>query len=118
MSGVHNISLDDIGRAIRAGSAAVEALRTWVRGAEAYRICDERERAIQHGEAALTKLEREWSRIKSVVEATDRSYDLYVSRGADDEPQGCSCHLSAPCSWCTMQPDPDEPAKAQAEAGR
>lgn len=26
----------------------------------------------------------------------------------DYEPQGCSCHLSAPCSWCMAQSDEDD----------
>lgn len=101
MGSVAHISLNDIDRAIRAGSASLSALRTHIRGSEAYRLCDERERAIRDGEAALSKLSMEWDRIKSVMAATDRAYDRYVTDGRDDEPQGCSCHLSAPCSWCT-----------------
>lgn len=112
MSAASNISLNDIGRALSAGSAAVGALRTWVRGAEAYRICDERERAIQHGEAALTKLEREWPRIQALLSEAARSYDAYVTREVDQESQGCSCHLSAPCSWCENQSDADEIGEA------
>lgn len=103
-----DISINDIGRAISAGSAAVQALRTWVRGAEAYRVCDERERAIQRGDAALTKLEREWPRIQALLSEAARSYDAYVTREPDEGPQGCSCHLSAPCSWCEGQSDPNE----------
>ena len=109
MGNLSNISLNDIDRAIRAGSAAVEALRTHQRSAEGYRICSDRERAIRDGEAALSKLSSQWDRIKSVMGATDREYDRYVTRGReDDEPQGCSCHLSAPCSWCTSQTDEDD----------
>jgi len=26
----------------------------------------------------------------------------------DGEPESCSCHRSAPCSWCLTQSDPDE----------
>lgn len=24
------------------------------------------------------------------------------------EPEGCSCHICPPCSWCVEKPDPDE----------
>lgn len=39
-----------------------------------------------------------------------RAYEAERWRLIDDgeEPEGCSCHLSAPCSWCLTQSDPDE----------
>lgn len=97
------IRLSDIDAGLRAGLAAVEALRTWVKGAEAYRICSERERALQEGERALQALYDVWPRAKALIQESERSYDRYVTR--DFEPESCSCHLSAPCSFCMAQTD-------------
>lgn len=95
--------LSDIDRGLRAGLAAVEALRTWVRGSEAYRLCDDRERAIKDAERALAALERDWPRAKALLAEAGREYDRYVTQ--DREPESCSCHLSAPCGFCMMQVD-------------
>lgn len=100
-----SISLSDIDRGIRAGQAAVDALRTWVRGSEAHRICDERERSLRDAERALATLERVWPKAKALLSEAERAYDRYVTE--DREPDGCSCHLSAPCSYCTMGADDD-----------
>lgn len=97
------ISLSDIDSGIRAGLAAVEALRTWVKGAEAYRICSERERALMDAEKALNQLYAVWPKAKALIAESARSYDRYVER----EPESCSCHLSAPCSYCMSQSDDD-----------
>lgn len=110
MSG--EVRLSDIEYGIRAGLAAVEALRTWVKGVEAYRICDERERALREAERAMTALEKVWPKAKALIASSEREYDRYVT----SEPQGCSCHLSAPCSFCTMQTD-DEAALKTTEGG-
>lgn len=100
-----NISLSDIDRGIRAGQAAVDALRTWVKGSEAYRICDERERSLRDAERALATLARVWPKAKTLLGEAERAYDRYVTE--DRELDGCSCHLSAPCRYCTMQSDDD-----------
>lgn len=103
-----DIRLSDIDYGIRAGLVAVESLRTWVKGVEAYRICDERERALRDAERAMNRLSAEWPKASALIEASKREYDRYVTR----EPESCSCHLSAPCSYCTSQPDEDETQEA------
>lgn len=100
---VSDIRLDDIDRGIRDGLRAVESLRTWVKGVDAYRTCDERERSLRAAEGALAKLSAVWPRAQSLIGAAAREYDAYVER----EPEGCSCHLSAPCGYCMSQSDED-----------
>lgn len=98
-----DIRLSDIDRGIRAGLAAVESLRTWVKGAEAYRVCSEREQALKDAEKALDRLSAAWPRAQALIAEAATSYDNYVTR----EPECCSCHLSAPCSYCMSQSDED-----------
>lgn len=107
------VNLSDIERGIRSGQSAVESLRTWVKGVESYRICDERERALRDAERAVAELYKVWPKAQALIAESERSYDRYVTR--DYEPDGCSCHLSAPCSFCTMQADEDDDS-AQSEA--
>lgn len=104
-----DIRLCEIEYGIRAGLSAVESLRTWVRGSEAYRICSEREQALKNAERALDRLSSVWPKAQALIADAERSYDRYVER----EPESCSCHLSAPCSWCMSQPDPDETAQQE-----
>lgn len=99
-----DIRLSDIEYGIRAGLAAVESLRTWVKGSEAYRVCSERERALKDAERALDRLLAVWPRAQALIAVAETSYDSYVTR----EPENCSCHLSAPCGYCTNQDDEDE----------
>ena len=40
-------------------------------------------------------------RLKALKAEADRAYDRYVTRG----PECCSCHISAPCGYCTSQSD-------------
>ena len=96
-----DVRLSEIEHGIRAGLAAVEALRTWVKGSEAYRICSERERALKDAERTLQRLSAVWPKAQALVADAERAYDRYVER----EPESCSCHLSAPCGYCMSQTD-------------
>lgn len=96
-----DIRLSDIDYGIRAGLAAVESLRTWVKGVEAYRVCSERERALRDAEKAMERLSAVWPRAQALIASAAVEYDRYVTQ----EPESCSCHLSAPCSYCTSQSD-------------
>lgn len=95
------VRLDDIAYGIRSGLAAVESLRTWVKGVEAYRVCSERERALREAEHALGRLYAVWPKAQALIAQSALEYDRYVER----EPESCSCHLSAPCGYCISQPD-------------
>jgi len=96
---VSDIRLGEIYTALESGLASVESLKTWVRTSEAQRTCDLRERDIRAGRTALAKLQEAWPRIKALAAEAERSYDLYVTR--DRLADACSCHLSAPCGFCT-----------------
>lgn len=59
------------------------------------------------------KLQRIWNNMTP----EQRAYDRYVAPGMaaqfdrdryDFEPQGCSCHINPPCSFCTREADEDE----------
>ncbi|MDM8352858.1 hypothetical protein [Brevundimonas diminuta] len=106
-----DIRLSEIEYGIRAGIAAVEALRTWVKGSEAYRICSERERALEGAARELDRLSAVWPKARALIAESERSYDRYVER----DREACSCHLSAPCSFCTSQSDEDDDQAQQVQ---
>ena len=106
-----DIRLSEIEYGIRAGLEAVEALRTWVNGSEAYRICSDRERALKAAERELDRLSSVWPKAKALIAESERSYDRYVERASES----CSCHLSAPCSFCTSQSDEDDDQNQQVQ---
>lgn len=101
------ISLWDIESALRDGHAANEALSTWTRGPDAHDRYRERRDCIERGLATLRRLNEVWPNAKALLAAEARAYDAYVTR--DPEPC-CSCHLSAPCGFCTSQPDEEAEA--------
>lgn len=43
-------------------------------------------------------------RLRSLKAAADREYDNYVTR----ERECCSCHISAPCGYCTRETEDAE----------
>ena len=49
-------------------------------------------------------------RLRALKVEADRAYDRYVTRYDDRAPECCSCHISAPCSFCVNQSDDEEPA--------
>jgi len=49
-------------------------------------------------------------RLRALKAEADRSYDRRMTRYEDRAPECCSCHISAPCSFCVNQSDDDEPA--------
>ena len=44
-------------------------------------------------------------RLRGLMAEADRQYDHYVTR----EPVCCSCHISAPCSFCTCEDTEQRP---------
>lgn len=75
---------------------------------DAYQQAKNDAAVARQAESELAKLSANWSRIQSLLASSEREYDRYVTRGggyADDERTGCSCHLSAPCSYCTRDAD-------------
>lgn len=63
----------------------------------------ERARELQHAQHdaqdELRVLQMQLPRLNDLKTAADREYDRYVTRG----PEGCSCHINPPCSYCTRE---------------
>ena len=59
---------------------------------------------IKRANAEYSALSTALPRLRDLKTAADRAYDAYVTR----EPECCSCHISAPCGWCTSQTDDEE----------
>ncbi|WP_458788947.1 hypothetical protein [Dyella jiangningensis] len=72
--------------------------------ADDYDAAKDAERIATAGESELRKLSIAWNEIKSLKASRDRAYDEYVT----NQHECCSCHISAPCSYCTRELDEDE----------
>lgn len=59
------------------------------------------ERTYRDASAELRALSEALPRLRELKAAADRDYDRYVTR----EPEGCSCHINPPCSFCTREID-------------
>lgn len=46
-----------------------------------------------------------WGAETAAGQAAEAERDRRMDDGS--EPEGCSCHLSAPCGWCVVQDDTD-----------
>lgn len=57
------------------------------------------QRIMRKAMAEYRALSEALPRLRDLKAAADREYDRYVTH----EPEGCSCHLSAPCSYCTRE---------------
>lgn len=71
------------------------------RRADDYDRARDAERIAHEGEAELRKLSSAWGEIKALIADRNRAYDAYVTNVSEC----CSCHIIAPCSYCTSQPD-------------
>ena len=100
-----NISLNDIYFAIAALEREAD-FRRYVGNNSNY----ERARDLDHLRTSALRSYRELSeampRLRALKAEADRSYDRYVTR----EPEGCYCHISPPCGFCTSQSDEEEAA--------
>jgi hypothetical protein len=116
-----DINLNVIDSALSDLARAAETIRYTARGADAYDRARWMEQNAREAQKELSKLSALWPRIRGMLADADRAYDAYVTSPrrdyGDDERTGCSCHLSAPCSFCTSQSDDDEDEAApQSEA--
>lgn len=62
------------------------------------------QRIMKDAMAEYRLLSEALPRLRDLKSAADREYDSYVTR----ERECCSCHISAPCGFCTSQSDEDE----------
>lgn len=79
------------------------------RGVDAYERGRDMERSAAEAEAVLRKIDSLLPRLLDLKADADRAYDRFVTNYV---PEGCSCHLSAPCSFCTSQPEEAEDTNA------
>lgn len=89
----------DIDMAVRNARLYANRLYNTARNAYDYDNARDAERIASQGEAALRLLSSSWSEIKSMFAERDRAYDRYVTR----DRECCSCHICAPCSYCTSK---------------
>lgn len=92
-------SLYDLEAAVRNARRYAMHLHDTAKRADDYDRARESTRIAQQGEQAMRQLSSMWSEIKSLMAARDRAYDQYVT----SRQECCSCHITAPCSYCTDQ---------------
>lgn len=105
---IANLSLNTIYYAISALEREAEgAYYRAVRSADYDRARDLRRTAAE-AMKDYSALSQNWDRIKALSYEAERAYDAHVTRPPREDDGGCSCHLNAPCGWCTRQVDEDE----------
>jgi len=113
-----SINLNVIDSAVRAAARMADRVSYEARpNSDAYQQAKHDTHTAREAEKELAKLSRVWPRIQALLASADREYDRFVTRGRDyedDERTGCSCHLSAPCSFCTRDADTDDESEALA----
>ena len=78
--------------------------RRMVGGRDNYDRAGDLDRIRRSAEAEYRQLSAALPRLTALGREADRAYDRYVTR----QPDCCSCHLSAPCSFCTNQTGDDQ----------
>lgn len=73
-------------------------------GVDDYDNAREAERVAQMAEVEMRKLTDMWPEIKSMKSSAEHAYDAYVTY----IPDCCSCHLVAPCGYCTREVDEEQ----------
>ena len=69
-----------------------------------YERASDLERTYRDASAELRSLSGALPRLRALKAEADWQYDRYVAR----EPEGCSCHINPPCSFCTSQSEDDQ----------
>jgi hypothetical protein len=100
-------NMNDIWSALRLAEQLAER-NLWNATGRNYADAKNDSYCAKRGMEAYTALSRDLPRMRDLLKASEREYDRYVER----DRESCSCHLSAPCSYCTRQCDEDEDANA------
>jgi hypothetical protein len=90
-------NLNDIWSALRLAEQLSER-NLWAASGRGYADAKSDSLCAKRGMEAYSALSREMPRMRDLLTASAREYDRYVERDRDEG--GCSCHLSAPCSYC------------------
>lgn len=105
-----DLRIDNIYYAINALEREAERLSWNAQGIEQRDRARDLARTAKEAAAEYRILSEAMPRLQALKSEADRQYDSYVTRPRFEDEGGCSCHISAPCSFCTRQTDDeDEP---------
>ena len=99
---VSNLSLSAIYDAISCLSREADFRRNMGNNTN-YERARDLDRTRQEAEREYRLLADAMPRLRALKAEADKAYDKYVERG----PDGCSCHINPPCSYCTREADED-----------
>ena len=109
------VNLNDIDNAISALGTLAEFYFNNTRGPNAYDRYRDYKALHQRAETEMRRLSSLWSGFRDYERSRGAEYDRYVTRAVREDDDGCSCHISPPCSYCTRQADADDPELANPE---
>lgn len=100
-----DINLSDIDGAISNLERLAEFYFNNTRGPDAYDNYKHYKLSAERAGKAMRQLDSVWSEFRSFQSTRAEAYDRYVTseRGVES----CSCHISAPCSYCMRKVDAD-----------
>lgn|SRR3546814_661452 len=90
--------IDQIWIAINELERAAESI-SYIPGRNNWERSRDMKRVASEAMAQYNALSAALPRLRDLNAAAEREYDRYATRMP--EMDGCSCHLSAPCSYCT-----------------
>lgn len=92
--------LNDIYDALRVAERLAEFQYRHARHSDDYQEARDNAATARRGMAAYDRVASGMPRMQALEKAADDAYDRYVE---DPSSWGCSCHISAPCSYCTRE---------------
>lgn len=104
------LSIGDIYDAIRCLEREADFRRN-IGGNPNYERARDLDRIRQRAETEYRRLSDAMPRLRSLKDEADRAYDRYVTRYPEPSSDGCSCHISPPCSFCTREADDADDAE-------
>lgn len=92
--------IDEIYYAINSLDQAAERI-SYLGGVDNYDRAKEMRRVAGEAMRQYQAIADALPRLRALDAEASRQYDRYVT--SPREPEGCSCHLMAPCSYCTRE---------------
>lgn len=92
--------IDEIYYAINSLDQAAERI-SYLGGVDNYDRSKEMRRTAREAMLQYNAIAAALPRLRALESEASRQYDRYVT--SEREPDGCSCHLMAPCSYCTRE---------------
>jgi ABC-type transporter lipoprotein component MlaA len=107
---IANLRIDNIYYAIEALKREAERASWNAQGVEQRDRARDMKRTADDASREYSALSAAMPRLRDLSAAADREYDRHVTRVPEPEADCCSCHLSAPCSFCTREADEEADA--------